>query len=155
MNETDQINKLMTDTLAAADAGTQPAHEPRERMLSNIKSRLHAAAPEGSYTIPARDDWEPFDEGVDRRVLLRDDKTGIETVLYRLAPGAKFASHPHTEQETCWVVHGDIQVGGSHVVHAGEMHVAEAGFVHPEILARTEALLLIRSQINIGPLTPA
>ena len=53
------------------------------------------------------------------------------------------------------MVQGDILVGENHVVHSGDMHVAEAGYEHPEIVARTESVLLIRSQIYQGPLTPA
>lgn len=148
MSELVEINNLLTAALTEEASG-QLGREPRERMLRNIRARLHTAAPEGTYTIPARDDWEFFAPGIDRRVLIKDKEQEIETALYRLAPGAKFASHLHTHQETCWVVQGDILVGDSHVVYAGEMHVAEAGSVHREIVARTEALLLIRSQVEI------
>lgn len=155
MSDIDRINKLMTDALASKDAlEADVGAEATRRMLGNVKARMQAAAPAGTYTIPALDDWEPFDQGIDRRVLHQDQGDGIETVLYRLVPGARFVSHPHTQQETCWVVKGEILVGDGHAVHAGDFHVAEPGYDHPEIVARSEALLLIRSQINVGPLTP-
>ncbi len=154
MSDIDQINQIMNQALGEANSPDTVA-VPRARMLANIKRRTTAPAPEGTYTVKASDgEWEPFADGIERRVILSDSGEGVETAIYRLEPGAKFLTHEHTHQEACWVVEGDVLVG-DHLVQTGEMHVAETGYTHPEIVARTPALLLIRSQVYIGPATSA
>ncbi|MEM7219280.1 MAG: cupin domain-containing protein [Pseudomonadota bacterium] len=124
---------------------------PSRRMKRNIMARVRAAEPAGTRTIHAATDgdaeaWEFFLDGVQRRVLLQDDGAGVQTVLYLLEPGAGFPAHEHTHLEECMVLQGDILVG-EYPVSAGAMHIAEPGFVHDKIVARTQAMLLIRSQI--------
>ena len=151
MKDLDEINQILTTTLGGEGQFTA-TEVPRARMFDNIKKRMHADAPAGTYTInPEVLDWEPFDQGIDRKLLVPDTGDGTETAIYRLQPNAKFLTHEHTHQEACWVVEGEILVG-DHLVQAGDMHVAEVGYEHPEICARTPALLLIRSQVYVGPL---
>ncbi len=154
--ELEEISQILTDALALQGVtSSQPSDSVRTRMLANIKRRANAAAPAGTYTIRANDvSWEDFDEGIQRKCLVGDHGDGSQTCVYRLRPGAKFVSHAHSQQESCWVIAGDILVGDHHV-QAGEMHIAEPNYDHPEIYARTEALLLIRSQVYVGPLTPS
>lgn len=153
MKEIDEINQIVTHTLAT-EGGLPNVAVPRARMLANIQKRVRAGAPTGTYTIDLdAGEWEPFDQGIERKLLIADQGDGTETSVYRLEPGARFVSHEHTHQESCWVVEGDILVG-DHLVEAGAMHVAEIGYEHPEIEARTYAVLLIRSQVYVGPLTP-
>jgi len=151
MKDLDEINQILTNTLAT-EGKVSSTEVPRARMLGNIRKRISASAPAGTYTVnPDTVDWEPFDQGIERKLLIPDTGDGTETAIYRLEPNAKFVSHEHTHQESCWVVEGDILVG-DHLVQAGDMHVAEVGYEHPEICARTHALLLIRSQVYVGPL---
>lgn len=152
----DHINELLTQVQRRTEpTGAHVSNTVKMRMLGNIMRRARSAsAPAGTHTIAADDvGWEPFAEGITRKVLVADPGDGMETALYRLDPGSKFDTHSHTHQETCWVVEGDLLVG-DHMVQAGEMHVAEVGCEHPEIVARTSAVLLIRSQVYVGPLTP-
>lgn len=157
MSDIDQIDQILDEAVATA---RQPARgrgdqATKVRMLANIKKRTNASAPTGTFTVGRSDvPWEPFDSGIERQLLVADQGDGTETALYRLEPGAKFIEHEHTHQETCWVVQGEVLVG-DHLVQPGEMHVADVGYDHPEIVARTESLLLIRSQVYMGPLTPA
>lgn len=164
MSDLDDTNRLLTDALSLGErdlrerdpverdlgakrpGGKDDQDVPSARMLANIKRRVSSPAPAGTFTVkPRQSEWEAFDRGIDRQRLVEHAADGTETVLYRLQPAATFAAHGHSEQETCWVIQGEILVG-DHLVQAGEMHVAEAGCDHPEITARTEALLLIRSQ---------
>ena len=151
MTDTDDINASLTQALAASPAGVRETDDAsRARMLGNVLRRARAGAPSGTFTVRADDQpWEPFDEGVDRKLLV-PDSDGLETALYRLQAGARLVSHDHTHRELCWVLQGELAVG-DHAVHPGELHVAEAGCTHPEIIARSEALLLIHSQVYVGP----
>ncbi|MEM8501219.1 MAG: cupin domain-containing protein [Pseudomonadota bacterium] len=156
MSDLEQINQILNAALANAQDPVRDTETRtrKVRMLANIKKRTTAAAPEGTMTLGPEDvPWEPFDTGIERQLLTADPKDGTETAIYRLQPGARFVEHEHTHQETCWVVQGELLIG-DHLVRPGQMHVAEIGHAHPEIIARTEALLLIRSQTYVGPLTP-
>ncbi|MEM7003435.1 MAG: cupin domain-containing protein [Pseudomonadota bacterium] len=152
MSDLEQIEQIVNAAIASAEQPQPQA--PKARMLANIKKRATAPAPAGTVTISQNAAaWEPFDDGIERQLLVADQGDGTETAIYRLDPGAKFVTHQHTHQETCWVVQGEILVG-DHLVQPGDMHVADIGHAHPEIVARTKALLLIRSQVYLGPLSP-
>ncbi len=155
MTDIDEINSLLSRELARAPGATPGTDDvAKARMLGNVLRRARADAPAGTFTVRADDQpWEPFDEGIERKVLVPPGNDGLETALYRLQLGAKLVSHAHTHRELCWVLEGELVVG-DHVVHPGELHVAEAGGVHPEITARRAALLLIHSQAYTGPHSP-
>lgn len=155
MTDIDEINSLLSRELAGAPATASDADDAaKARMLGNVLRRATADAPAGTFTVRADEQpWEPFDEGIERKVLIPPGDDGLETALYRLELGAKLVSHDHTHRELCWVLEGELAVG-DHVVHPGELHVAEAGCVHPEIHARRAALLLIHSQAYTGPASP-
>ena len=154
-NDLRMLDELVTKNLADAVRDDPPSSSARSRMKRNLLARANASPPEGTTTIRADEGtWEPFGEGVTRKLLRVDDGSGVESALYRLLPGSSFPPHEHTHVEECWVLEGDILVG-DHMVHASEMHIAQTGFAHPEIVARTDALLLIHSQVYVGPLSPA
>ena len=50
--------------------------------------------------------WERMCEGVEMKVLVRDDETGLFTGLFRLAPGAVIPDHVHNEIEQTYVLEG-------------------------------------------------
>ncbi|MEM6900805.1 MAG: cupin domain-containing protein [Pseudomonadota bacterium] len=155
--ELSELNHLLSKELSSAlvEDKQQTDETTRTRMLANVMRRVRTDAPQGTVTIRDRDvPWEYFVEGVERKRLVADHGDGTQTCIYRMQPGAKLTGHSHRLQETCWVISGEILVG-DHPVQAGEMHIAEAGFRHPEIVARSEAHLLIRSQVFKGSSTHA
>lgn len=102
--------------------------------------------PEGTATVRGGEQgFEPFGDGIVRKLLVADDGAGRETALYRLDPGSFFETHSHTHLEECWVLEGDVLVG-DFPVHTGDMHLAWPGYDHPRVLAPNGALLLIKSQ---------
>ena len=50
--------------------------------------------------------WERMCEGIEMKVLVRDDDTGLFTGLFRLAPGAVVPDHVHNEIEQTYVLEG-------------------------------------------------
>ena len=52
--------------------------------------------------------WEPMTQcdGVEMKVLVQDDETGLFTGLFRLAPGAVIPDHVHNEIEQTYVLEG-------------------------------------------------
>ncbi len=122
--------------------------QQRESLRSRILSRIGAPAPEGTSTVRAGEGgWSHITPLVEIKVLRRDLESRNQTVLYRLHPGAELPGHPHTQDEECLVLDGEIHIG-DHVVRRGDMHIANAGSMHPPVSSPLGALLLVRSEID-------
>jgi anti-sigma factor ChrR (cupin superfamily) len=53
--------------------------------------------------------WKPTPTpGIDMKVLVRDDETGLLTALFRWAPGTKLDYHEHVEIEQSWILEGEL-----------------------------------------------
>jgi quercetin dioxygenase-like cupin family protein len=132
--------------LAPADLGS----ERRARLRERIVSRVRDAAPAGTFTLRAAEPgWQALDDRVQIRVLRRDEAAGNQTVLIRLLPGGVIAAHAHLQEEECFVLSGEIEIG-AHSLRAGDMHVAPPGTEHQRIRSHAGALLLVRSEIPAG-----
>ena len=54
-------------------------------------------------------------EGVETKTLLVDRKTGVLTLLMKMAPGARLPDHQHVEIEQTYVLQGSLVCGeGDH-----------------------------------------
>ncbi len=75
--------------------------------------------------------WEPMTgaPGVEMKVLLRDDETGLFTGLFRIAPGGVVPDHIHQDLEQTYVLEGTFadQEG---VAKAGDFIWRPAGNRH-------------------------
>ncbi len=78
--------------------------------------------------------WEPTAyPGVEWKVLLKDEETGLLTALFKWAPGAELPLHEHVEIEQTFVLEGSIEddegevTAGNFVWRpAGSRHVARS-----------------------------
>lgn len=78
--------------------------------------------------------WEPTPyPGVDWKILLRDEESGMLTALFRWAPGSELPLHEHVEIEQTFVLEGSIEdedgevTAGNYVWRpAGSRHVARS-----------------------------
>ena len=72
--------------------------------------------------------------GIDWKILMKDEKSGMFTALMRWAPGAGLPDHVHTEIEQTYVLQGSF---GDHsgVCRAGQFVWRRAGSRHE---ARTD-----------------
>ena len=53
--------------------------------------------------------WKPTPcEGVEMKILLHDEETGLMTALFRWAPGATLPLHEHVEIEQTYVLEGSL-----------------------------------------------
>lgn len=85
--------------------------------------------------------WKPTQcEGVDMKVLLHDEETGLMTALFRWAPGARLPLHEHVEIEQTYVIEGSI-VDDEGEVTAGNYVWRPAGNRH-DAVAPNGALVL-------------
>ena len=67
--------------------------------------------------------------GIETKTLLVDRKTGLLTLLLRMAPGAKLPDHEHVEIEQTYVLEGSL-VCGEGECKAGEFVWRPAGSRH-------------------------
>jgi quercetin dioxygenase-like cupin family protein len=146
----DPIGAELAGVIAAGLQPVQMATEQRASLRERILERLRDAAPVGTSTLRAHaSEWTPLNELVQIRVLRRDEARNDQTILIRLQPGAVIDAHPHTQEEECYVIEGEIEIG-DHCVRQGDMHVARPGATHQRLLSRTGALLLVRMEIPAG-----
>ncbi len=113
---------------------------PGQERLAPLDSR---------YVDPETLPWEatPY-EGVETKVLLRDDATGLLTALFRWAPGAVLPLHEHVDIEQTYVLEGRLvdedgetragqfvwrPKGNRHVATAPEGALMIAFFLRPNI----------------------
>ena len=105
-------------------------------------------APETRTVRPARMPWESLAPGIQRKVLHVDRAAGAQIVLYRVAPGTKFAAQGHLIAEECLVLEGEIEVDGV-MAQTGDVHIAFAGTRHGVLTSRTGALLYVRADLHM------
>lgn len=94
--------------------------------------------------------WKPSgNPGIDMKVLLKDEKTGLMTCLFRWAPGSSLPMHRHVQIEQSWVLEGELEddegvctkgnfvwrpAGSTHVARAPKGALILAMFLEPNIL---------------------
>jgi len=104
------------------------AHTPKaanHQTLAPLASR---------YVDVAAIPWEPTPyPGVEWKVLLKDEQTGLLTALFKWAPGSELPLHEHVEIEQTFVLEGSIEdeegeaTAGNFVWRpAGSRHVAKS-----------------------------
>ena len=96
------------------------------------------------FVTVRRDDgrWEQLAPDIAMKILDRSDS--MQAFLLRLDPGACLPSHPHRDDEMCFVLEGEATLGNV-TVGPGDYHLARAGSTHGDVTTRTGCLLLIRT----------
>jgi quercetin dioxygenase-like cupin family protein len=117
---------------------------------SKVRARLmHLVRAEQIYTKRSdQGKWRPFGiPGIEMRVLYFDRDRNYATTLLRMAPGAVYPPHRHTEAEECYVLEGDVRVGAE-TFRAGDYQRAEAGSIHDVQSTEGGCVLLIMASLN-------
>ncbi len=83
-------------------------------------------------------------EGIEIKPLHVDSARRRLTMLIRMAPNTSYPPHRHASTEECFVVSGEIRVGGR-VLYAGDYQVAAEGLIHGVQSTDTGCVLLIIS----------
>lgn len=53
--------------------------------------------------------WKPTPcEGIEMKILMEDEESGMMTALFKWAPGSKLTFHEHVEIEQTWVLEGSL-----------------------------------------------
>jgi anti-sigma factor ChrR (cupin superfamily) len=136
--------------LAKAMRPAELSSNERDRLYSQVTLRAQAQGPAGTVTQRAHEaGWRQLAVGVRMKLLRIDRAAGNQTALVRFDAGSSLESHPHSQEEECLVVEGEITIG-NHRLRAGDMHVARPGTRHASVSSVHGALLLVRSDIFDG-----
>ncbi|NQW09078.1 MAG: cupin domain-containing protein [Alphaproteobacteria bacterium] len=100
----------------------------------NMKAHEGLATLASRYVDVSAIDWQPTPyAGIEWKVLLRDEDSGLLTALFKWAPGSELPLHEHTEIEQTFVLEGSIEdedgevTAGNYVWRpAGSRHVARS-----------------------------
>jgi anti-sigma factor ChrR (cupin superfamily) len=137
----------MFDQLANAMTAHHLSMTRREHLRNRMVLRARDTAPAGTRTLRAdAGQWRSFASGVSINVLRTDVAANNMTALIRMRPGARLDTHYHHQAEECLVLEGEICIG-NHRLAAGDLHMAEAGVKHDDVVACTDVLLLVRAEI--------
>jgi quercetin dioxygenase-like cupin family protein len=85
--------------------------------------------------------------GIEVRRLALDAANDRVTIEVRMAPGSSYPAHRHGGVEECYVLEGDLDVGGVEM-RAGDFQRVERGSVHPVQRTRKGCRLLIVSSLR-------
>ena len=96
----------------------------------NAENHADLAALDSRYVDVDALPWESTRfPGIAMKTLLRDDDTGLQTMLVRMAPGAELPDHEHTRLEQTFVLEGSL-VDEQGTVTAGNYVWRPAGSRH-------------------------
>ena len=84
--------------------------------------------------------------GVETKTLVVDRKTGVLTLLMKMAPGARLPDHEHVEIEQTYVLEGSLHCGEGECM-AGEFVWRPAGSRHEAWAGAQGGLMLAMFQV--------
>jgi anti-sigma factor ChrR (cupin superfamily) len=116
----------------------------RERVMGSVQ------APDTAVVRASEGEWKTLLPGITVKTLHIDREQGTQTSLWRLAGGARIPRHPHSKDEECLVLEGEIVHEGVHY-GPGDYLFSSPGVRHREFTAPEGALLLIRSELLPSP----
>lgn len=129
-----------------ASSEAQPWRSWRAGSTGSPTPEADDSWPRGLVTVRSSDTaWiDTVHPGVRVRPLSVDDARRTVTMLIRMEPGSAYPPHRHAGREECYVLEGDLDVGGR-AMSAGDYQVAEGDSVHEWQSTREGCLLLITS----------
>lgn len=124
------------------DEANELEPERRDRLRASVLARTGG---EMSVARAAEQPWRSFLPGVSIKVLHSDSRSGVQTAMWKMNPGARIPAHPHGQEEECFILEGELVHRGE-TYRAGDYMVAPAGSRHATIHAPDGAVMLIRGE---------
>jgi quercetin dioxygenase-like cupin family protein len=135
----------------------RPRPELRDRLLAELKPeegvqvwRDWADTPSAPIHKVGSEEgaWEPIDiEGIRVKRLFVDPVKDIVSLLIQMDPGTIYPAHRHAGPEHCYVISGDLEVGGVSL-KTGDYQVANESSVHTVTSTRNGCTILIISSMK-------
>jgi anti-sigma factor ChrR (cupin superfamily) len=115
--------------VATGLAASGEQHSPGDNVRRRLMARVDTAS--GLTTLRSDDEsWKrTATEGIRVRRLFVNRERGTVSMLVKMTAGARFSGHRHAAVEECYVIEGDLHVGGT-VLHAGDYQRAATDSFH-------------------------
>lgn len=147
----DDTTPLDDAALAALAEAIPPAElstQQRASMRARVMERIADVQPADTETVRGSAvAWREAWPKVWVKVLRADVAADVQITLMRFEPGGRIPGHAHRRDEECYVIEGEVLVG-SHLVRAGDFHLARAGGQHPDLFSSGGALVMLRSELH-------
>lgn len=139
--------KTFTEVVEYLLYNAAPMQEPaglEGRLFAKIKKEKHDKNTGEGFLYVRNDEgeWVEITNGVKIKNLYRNPERNYATLLIKMDPGATFPDHVHTDSEECYVIEGDLRMGGR-VFGKGDYIRAEAHSTHESISTENGCFLLI------------
>lgn len=131
----------VADQLGFATGIKAPPTGLKDRLFKRIEE---ASMPQAGYTFVRSNEgeWNEAAKGVMVKQLFFDAEKHYTTVLVKMEPGATFPDHRHSEAEECFVVSGQIEMGGQ-TFYSGDYIRADVDSIHHGIVSDKGCVLLV------------
>jgi hypothetical protein len=137
---------LGVSTLLTTDVGErEPPPELRVRVLALARDAERGPVfREGPSLFARAEDlpWTVYADGVEMKVLFRDEGTGARTLLIRMEPNRPFPPHAHEAIEDLYLISGEAWVDDV-PMRAGDYCRAEAGSAHTNVRSGAAGALAV------------
>lgn len=145
--------EVRTFAAVANDIGRSVSPQiPPASLRARVLDRIAVGAPAGERPVlsmggllfarAAKLPWEPGrTPAINKKVLFRDPQRGYATWLVRMAPGAVYPAHRHSDAEELYLLEGDLLVSGV-LMQAGDYCHAERGSEHRDVSTRDGCVFL-------------
>ena len=135
------------ENLFAALHVTTPMVRPTAGLFDRIEAEISRIEDKARPVLIRSDalPWQRLSDALEMKVLY-EDEGGARILLYRAGPGAVVERHRNVVTEECFVLDGEIEVGGE-AISRGELHIVYPYSDHARIVSRTGATLYIRESL--------
>ena len=131
---------------------TEPQEEPQgleERLFNEIQAGedngKKSESDSGFHFVRNNEgEWVEVVPGVRVKQLFDDPDRKYSTVLVDMDAGATFPDHVHAETEECYIIEGELSMGGK-TFAKGDYIRAEAHSIHESISTETGCFLLVQA----------
>ena len=128
---------------------TQPIEEPNgleDKLFTRIQEEKEIAEKETGFLFvrDSEGDWVEVVDGVRVKQLYEDPDRKFSTVLVKMDAGATFPDHVHAEAEECYIIEGELSMGGM-TFGKGDYIRADAHSVHESIYTENGCFLLVQA----------
>jgi len=147
--EINDLNEL-EQTVTALAFNSSPAAPPlsiKEKLFERINEENNNEEPSTQMPpmLKIRADegkWFDYEVGIKVKPLFVDPSTKTMTTLMKMSPGSELPKHRHIGVEQCYVIEGEMIVGGIQYV-AGDFFCAMPGTIHETVRSDIGGLILI------------
>lgn len=125
----------------AAVVGESVPVTPRPELKKKLMERVREASRRPGVLLqqkgilverPEELPWKKMAPGIEVKLLYRDEARKYNTCMVRMAPGAHYPPHRHTDVEELFLLTGDLHLGDD-VMYAGDYCRAESDSIHGDV----------------------